>query len=175
MKIRLLGDPILRIKAKDVEVFDEGLRRLASDMAETMYMSDGVGLAAPQVGLSIKLIVVDLNDGNGWRAFVNPRITKRSPETYLDVEGCLSIPGIFEEIPRPVWVVVEYLDLDGKSHTEKFEYQNSRILTHEIDHLNGRLFIDYLGLAKRRLILQRFMKMKRRESSENANRVSGNA
>ena len=175
MRIRLLGDPVLRMKAKDVEVFDDGLKKLASDLAETMYMNDGVGLAAPQVGLSIKLVVVDLNDGSGWRAFVNPKVVDRSKENYVDVEGCLSIPGIFEEVPRPIWIVVEYLDLEGGLHTEKFEYQNARVLSHEIDHLHGKLFIDYLGLAKRRLILHRFMKMRRRGGSENANRISGNA
>jgi len=160
LRIRLLGDPILRQKAKKIEIIDEPLRELAKEMAEVMYMGDGVGLAAPQVGLSIRLIVVDL--GEGWKAYINPEVIEKSNENIMGEEGCLSIPEVFEEVPRPKWIKIKYQDFEGNEHEELKEDYAARVFSHEIDHLNGKLFIDYLSLPKRRLLMPKLNEIRRR-------------
>ena len=160
LRIRLLGDPILRQKAKKIEIIDESLRKIAKEMVGIMYSGDGVGLAAPQVGLSIRLIVVDI--GDGWDAYINPKIIEKSDEIIVGEEGCLSIPEVFEEVPRPRWIKIKYQDFNGNYHEELKEDYAARVFAHEIDHLEGKLFIDYLSLAKRRLLMPKLNEIRRR-------------
>ncbi len=138
-RLRFEPDEILRKKSKEVDVVDEKITRLLKDMAETMYKNDGVGLAAPQVGILKRVIVIDA--GEGLIELVNPVITEKSGEQQ-EVEGCLSIPGVFGEVKRPVKTTVKALNGKGEEITVKGEKLLSVALNHEIDHLNGVLFID---------------------------------
>lgn len=144
MAIRLIRkdeDPVLRKKSKVIEVFDEKLKTLAEDMIETMHDADGVGLAAPQIGLLKRLIVVDLYDEEGPKVFVNPVI--ESPEgCQIDVEGCLSLPGQQGYVERPETLKLKYQDLDGVARELVAEDFFARVLCHEVDHLEGVLYID---------------------------------
>ena len=149
-RIRLLGDPILRKKSKKIEVFDDGLKEIASNMLQTMYANDGVGLAAPQVGFSIRLFVMDAGDGP--RIVVNPEILEMSEEKLEGEEGCLSIPDVFEYVERSKSVKVRYLDTLGNVHEETLEGYPARVFQHEYDHLEGILFIDRLNPVKRALL-----------------------
>jgi peptide deformylase len=138
-RLRFEPDEILRKKSKEVDVVDKKITRLLKDMAETMYKNDGVGLAAPQVGILKRVIVIDA--GEGLIELVNPVITEKSGEQQ-EVEGCLSIPGVFGEVKRPVKTTVKALNGKGEEITVKGEKLLSVALNHEIDHLNGVLFID---------------------------------
>lgn len=155
--IRYYGDPVLRMRAKRVDKFDKDLRELAEAMVEKMHDARGIGLAAPQVGESIRLIVAmsmsDLDDENA-KAFVlvNPEILERSGKPWEYEEGCLSIPGIVGNLTRPEHIRVGYQDLDGNSQFLDVEGMFARILFHEIDHLDGKLFIDYFSTAQKSLI-----------------------
>lgn len=157
MKLRLYSDPILREDATDVEVFDENLAREVEAMVETMIRERGIGLAAPQVGMSKKLIVVlqmkhpEDNEAEPM-ALVNPEIIERSRETWELDEGCLSVPGIVGKVTRPERITVRYQDLDGKNKTITASGMFARVIQHECDHLRGRLFIDYLSSAQKSLI-----------------------
>ena len=141
-------DPILREKAKRIRTFDAALRKLAEDMFETMHSSAGVGLAAPQIGQSIRLLVAELKPDKesgekGFKvALCNPEIVKASDEMFSDFEGCLSIPGWIGEVPRHVSVVVKAQTTEGKEMRIKANDYYARVLQHEIDHLNGVLFTD---------------------------------
>ncbi len=165
-EIRLLGDDVLREPAAPVESFDEDLRALAEDMWETMYHADGIGLAAPQIGISKRLIVVHprRSDERAEQeeyeplALVNPRVVESSGQTDKEIEGCLSIPGMEEYVERPLDVRVEAQDLDGSPLELKAEGLLGRALQHEIDHLDGVLFIDHLSPLKRRLLMKRWRK-----------------
>lgn len=151
MRIRVLGDPVLRTPAADVEAFDRTLRRLADDMFETMYDAPGVGLAAPQVGLSIRFFVYD--DGQGRKGVLaNPTILSTDGEV-LEEEGCLSVPGIYRETPRAERVVVSGRDLDGAAVELPGEGMLARIFQHETDHLNGTIYMDRLDEEVRRGVL----------------------
>ena len=155
MKIKIIGDEVLRERARDVTEFDDRLKTLADDMIETMHESDGIGLAAPQVGLSVRLLVTDvspLESGIGPQVFVNPVILESQGECELE-EGCLSIPGVRENVSRPEEILLKYQTVDGEDRSEKYTGWMSRVLQHEIDHLDGVLFIDHLGAVKRKLIL----------------------
>ncbi|MDX1623406.1 MAG: peptide deformylase [Gemmatimonadota bacterium] len=159
-EIRYLGDPILRRETDTVEAFDEALASFVDDLVETMYAADGIGLAAPQVGDSRRVTVLDVGtrrDGSDVIRLVNPRIVDREG-TVPSEEGCLSIPGIVETIDRAARVEVEYRDLAGGRHTIVGEELLGRALQHEIDHLDGVLFIDHLGALKRRLVVQEWRK-----------------
>jgi peptide deformylase len=146
--IRTLGDPVLRATASDVEAFDEALRRLRDDMFETMYDAPGVGLAAPQVGLSLRFFVYD--DGQGSKgAVANPRLTEVEGE-QIEEEGCLSIPGLYYETPRASTVRLEGQDATGAPLALEAEGLLARIFQHETDHLNGMLFVDRLTAEDRR-------------------------
>jgi peptide deformylase len=160
LEIRLLGDPILRSRTKPVDRFDDELASLARDMIETMYDADGVGLAAPQVGDGRRLTVVDVGDprdGSEVLVLVNPRLVRRQG-TIPSEEGCLSIPGIVETIERAEEVEVEYQDLTGATRRVAGRELLSRVLQHEIDHLDGILFIDHLGAMKRRMVVREWQK-----------------
>jgi peptide deformylase len=157
LKLRYYGDPILRRRAMDVNTFDASLRDLAAQMLEAMEREEGVGLAAPQVGLDLRLLVaLAMREPGDETAepvmMVNPEILERSHENWVYEEGCLSIPGVRGDVTRPEKVRVRYHDLGGAEHTIDAEGMFARILQHEIDHLNGKLFIDYLSTADKMLL-----------------------
>ncbi len=139
--IRIDEDPILRKKSKPVTVFDERLKILVDDMVETMHHADGVGLAAPQIGILKQVIVFDLYDDEGPMALINPRIVGKKGK-QIEEEGCLSLPGRHGMVERPYEVTVQYEDYNGESYELSGEELLSRVLCHEIDHLNGVLYID---------------------------------
>lgn len=169
--IVLLGDPVLRAEAEEVTVFDEELRAFVRDMFETMYHADGIGLAAPQVGRSTRVIVVDLNRGDRDDdaddepriALVNPEVTWSSEETDKESEGCLSIPGLEEIVRRPVAVRVEGKDPDGDDVVVEAEGLYGRALQHEIDHVDGILFLDRVSSLKRKMLLKKWKKLEPEE------------
>jgi peptide deformylase len=157
LPIRILPDPVLRERCAEVERFDPELRRLADDMVETMHAAPGVGLAAPQVGERRRLTVVDLSVGEDpgqLHVFVNPRIVERDG-SVADIEGCLSIPGVNDKVVRPRRIRVEAQDLDGEPYALDAEDWLARAICHEVDHLDGVLFIDRLsGLRRERALRQ---------------------
>ncbi len=158
-------DPRLRKPCERVEEITPELRRLADDLLQTMYDAPGVGLAAPQVGELKRLFVMDcVREPDAQPnpiALFNPEITWSCDELDNREEGCLSIPEQFAEIERPAEVRVRWQDIDGKPQEEKFDDLWARCVQHEIDHLNGRLFIDYLTPLKRQMITRKTMKLKR--------------
>ncbi len=169
--IRLLGDPILRRKTIPVERFDAELASFLEDLVATMYDAEGVGLAAPQVGDTRRVTVIDVSeerDGSQVLELVNPRIL-RSEGTVASEEGCLSIPGIVETIERATEVEVAYQDRLGERRVVSGTELLSRALQHEIDHLDGILFIDYLGPLKRRMVVREW----RRAMTEQGIEVEG--
>jgi peptide deformylase len=159
--IELLGSEVLRRPAREVETIDAEVRTLVRDMFETMYEAEGIGLAAPQVGVSRRVIVVDVREkGVDPFPLVNPRLVEESPEREKLEEGCLSIPGVSAPVERAVRVVVEGLDLEGRPVRLEAEGLLGRCLLHEIDHLDGVLFIDRLGPLQRSMLLRRYRKRK---------------
>jgi peptide deformylase len=153
LPIRLYPDEVLRLECRPVERFDEGLRKLASDMVDTMHAAPGVGLAAPQVGVDLRLAVVDVTVGEEEEALivlVNPQVVESAGEE-IDVEGCLSIPELTDKVARPHSIVVQASDLDGSDFELEAEGFVARAICHEIDHLDGVLFVDRLhGLRRER-------------------------
>ena len=152
LRIRKYGDPILRQKAKTIEVFDERLRTFAADMIETMQAASGIGLAANQVGLFEALCVVDMglvDEGAQTRAFVNPAMVQADKKTAPHEDGCLSIPEVTDQVERPERIRVTYQDLAGVPQEQEFEGMIARVLQHEIDHLNGIFFVDRLSPVRR--------------------------
>ena len=151
MPIRIIGDPVLKTPGEPVETFDSALAVLAQDMFETMYNAPGVGLAAPQIGLSLRLFVFD--DGQGLKGVVaNPELTDLTGEQVED-EGCLSIPGLYHPTPRAMRVRLRGQDLHGESVVIEGEGLLARIFQHETDHLNSTLYIDRLSDQDRRRAL----------------------
>ncbi|KJC57307.1 peptide deformylase [Bradyrhizobium sp. LTSPM299] len=170
-EIIILPDKQLRLVSKPVETVTPEIRRLADDMFETMYDAPGIGLAAIQVAQPLRLITMDLakRDESGEttpqpRVFINPEIIAHSEDLSVYEEGCLSIPEYYEEVERPARVRVRYLDLDGKLHEEDAEGLFATCVQHEIDHLNGVLFVDYLSKLKRDRVLKKFAKAAKRAS-----------
>ena len=150
LKILIFPDPKLRKVAKKIDKFDKSLEMLSKNMLNTMYEAEGIGLAATQVDIHIRLVVMDLSEErNEPRVFVNPEYTilDKSPFTYE--EGCLSIPGFNEEISRPSKILLKWQDLQGNFHEEKPDGIFTVCAQHEIDHLDGKLFVDYLSPIKR--------------------------
>ena len=150
LKILIFPDPKLRKVAKKIDKFDKSLEMLSKNMLQTMYEAEGIGLAATQVDIHIRLVVMDLSEErNEPRVFVNPEYTilDKSPFTYE--EGCLSIPGFNEEISRPSKILLKWQDLQGNFHEEKPDGIFTVCAQHEIDHLDGKLFVDYLSPIKR--------------------------
>ncbi|MFW6201567.1 MAG: peptide deformylase [Gemmatimonadota bacterium] len=161
MDIRVLGDPILRREAESVGRVDDDVRRLLDDMLETMYAADGVGLAAPQVGVGRRITVIDIRDpAVGVLELIDPEIVERSDEVERGEEGCLSIPGVQEIVERSARVVVEATDRAGERRRIDGEGLLARALQHEVDHLDGVLFIDRVSPLKRRLLLQKWRKVR---------------
>jgi peptide deformylase len=154
-QIRMLGDPVLRERCRDVDVFDDALRSLAKDMTEAMYAAPGVGLAANQVGLAIRLFVYDAGDGSGPGAVANPEVLDEDGEQNED-EGCLSISGVYRPTRRALRVRLTGVDLGGAPVSTEAEGLLARIFQHETDHLNGMLYIDRLPEPDRRSALAEY-------------------
>jgi len=157
-------DPRLKIKALPVAVVDDDLRHLMDDMVETMYAARGIGLAATQIGVAKRVVVMDLAD-NGEppapRYFVNPEITWIAPEMEVFNEGCLSVPDQYDDVERPARIKARYLDYRGMEQTLEADGLLADCLQHEIDHLNGILFIDHLSRLRRSMILKKLEKARR--------------
>ncbi len=165
--ILTVPDPVLRRQAKPIERVDAELRRLIEDMLATMYDAPGIGLAAPQIGVLRRLIVMDPAKDDAPKtplAMINPEILDRSEALRLHEEGCLSIPDFTAEIERPTKTRVAYIDRAGKPQERELEGIWSTLVQHEIDHLNGILFIDYLSRLKRDMVVRKFSKQKRAEA-----------
>lgn len=152
LKIRKYPNPILRRRAHEIEKINDEVRKLADEMTETMVLAKGYGLAAPQVGVLKRLITIDVE--KDFYVLVNPEIIKTSEESAIWVEGCLSIPSVEAEFARPARVTIRALDLDGEEIILEKGELVARVLQHEIDHLNGLLFIDHLSQAKRLMLLK---------------------
>ena len=160
----IIPDPLLRLVSKPVERFDDQLRKFAGDMFDTMYDAPGIGLAAIQVGEPIRMLVIDLAKGDEEKqphVFVNPQIVSSSDERGTYEEGCLSIPDYYAEVERPAKIRVEYFDLEGKPQSMDADGLMATCLQHEIDHLNGVLFIDHLSKLKRDMVIKKFRKLAR--------------
>lgn len=167
MEVRLIGDPVLRGKTEEINNFDEKFKDLIEQMYAEMYKSDGVGLAAPQVGMPYKFFVMD--DGQGKKAIINPKILSFSDENIIFEEGCLSIPEIFADIERPKTIKVEYFNENGEKIEEELTDYTSRIFQHENDHLNGILFTDKLSVVGKQRIkkkLQELIKEGKKQGKE---------
>jgi len=168
-QIRLLGDPVLREEAEEVVAYGDDLRALVRDMFETMYHEEGIGLAAPQIGIGRRVIVIDLrreDHDDEPMALVNPRLTWTSSETAKQTEGCLSIPGLEEVVERPAKVRVEAHDPEGVRIDLLAEDLLARALQHEIDHLDGVLFFDRVSALKRRMLLKKWKKLEKEAEKE---------
>ena len=161
-KILKFPDQDLRIKAKPVESFDDELKTLTDDMFETMHSVNGIGLAATQIGIAKQVAVIDISpEKNEPLVIVNPAIQILDPSVTEDYdEGCLSVPGFFEKISRPSDIKLTYQDLNGKKQEIKPEGLLTKVVQHELDHLNGRLFVDHISELKRRRIRNKIVKQK---------------
>lgn len=157
LKVRKYGDPVLRRRAEPVREITAEVRRLAADMIDTMYDEAGIGIAAPQVGVPLRLIVVADDETREVRTLVNPAIVDRGGE-MTEEEGCLSIPGVFAPVTRAEWVRVEARDLDERPLTIEGKGLLARVLQHELDHLDGVLFIDRLEPVARDRIKRKIKK-----------------
>ena len=170
--IILHPDPRLKKMSDPVADLSDELRALADDMLETMYDAPGIGLAAPQVGVLDRLIVLDCvkvdNEKPRPLVMFNPEIIASSDEMNVYEEGCLSIPEQFADVTRPAEVQVRWIDRDGKEHTEGMDGLWATCVQHEIDHLDGKLFIDYLKPLKRQMITRKMVKLKREKARENS-------
>lgn len=161
-------DPRLKVKSSPVDQVDDDLRRLMDDMLDTMYDAPGIGLAAIQVGVAKRVIVMDLSKDEEPPApmyLVNPEIEWASDDTVPYEEGCLSVPDFYEEVERPVKARVTFLDYDGAPQTLEAEGLLAVCIQHEIDHLEGVLFVDHLSRLKRQMILRKLSKAKKLEQS----------
>jgi peptide deformylase len=161
LEVRLLGDPVLRQRADEVERFDDELRRLAEEMLETMYESEGIGLAGPQVGVLKRLFVMDVREeGSQAQVLVNPVLVEAEGAERGE-EGCLSLPGLIGTVERAARIVMEAQDLDGNPIRVEATGLEARCMLHETDHLDGILFIDRLSPIKRKLLLSKWKKQKK--------------
>ncbi|HEX2017928.1 MAG TPA: peptide deformylase [Aurantimonas sp.] len=164
----ILPDPVLRQTSQPVERVDAQVQSLADDMLETMYDAPGIGLAAIQIGEPLRLLVIDVakeDEEKAPRVFLNPEILARSDDLSVYEEGCLSIPDYYAEVERPAEVTVRYLGLDGKLHEETADRILATCLQHEIDHLNGVLFIDHISKLKRDMVVKKFTKAARKATA----------
>ena len=157
-------DPRLQAVSTDVERVDDEIRALVTDMTDSMYAAEGIGLAAIQIGVAKRILVIDLDQKEGNknpRAFINPKITWASEEMATYEEGCLSVPEIWDDVERPARVKCEYLDIDGKPQTLEADGLLATCLQHEMDHLNGVLFIDHLSRLKKSMAVKKLTKAKK--------------
>jgi peptide deformylase len=161
-----LPEPLLKAPSKQLERIDASVRKLADDMLETMYDAPGIGLAAVQIGEPVRMLVIDLAkdpEPKAPQVFINPEVVWSSDERSVYEEGCLSIPDYYADVERPACVKVKHLDLAGKEHEITAEGLLSTCLQHEIDHLNGILFIDYISKLKRQIVVRKFTKIARQK------------
>jgi len=169
-------DPILRQISKPVELFDDALRTLVADMFETMYAAPGIGLAAVQVGVPVRLLVIDLQEpqeegGEPVRdpkVFINPEVLWHSDDEVPYTEGCLSVPEQYAEVMRPDRILARWHDEHGETHEEEIEGLLAVCLQHEMDHLNGVLFIDHLSRLKRDMVLKKLAKWRKEQQKKAA-------
>ncbi len=164
-KIVTIGNPVLTQKSKKIEDINQEIRELAQGMVRTMYAAPGIGLAAPQVDRGIQLVTIDLSVGeksNDLIILANPEILHQEGESILE-EGCLSVPGFNEKVTRPYRIVVKGVDLDGKERIIEAEDLLARVFCHEIDHVNGKLFIDHLSPLKKSLIRKKLLKQREKD------------
>lgn len=160
----ILPDPVLRQLSRPVEQVDDRLQKFADDMLDTMYDAPGIGLAAIQVGEPLRMLVIDLakeDEPKAPQVFINPEIVESGDDRSVYEEGCLSIPDYYAEVERPATVRVRYLDRDGKQQEVLADGLLATCLQHEIDHLNGVLFIDHISKLKRDIVMRRFKKLAR--------------
>ena len=163
-KIVIEPDPILRKKSENLEKVDNDIRKLLDEMLKTMYAAPGIGLAAVQIGILKRLVVIDISKENQKKNplfLINPVITYKSKNTSIYEEGCLSLPGHFAEIERPSECSVDYIDYNGKEKKLKADGLLATCIQHEVDHLNGVLFIDYLSKLKKDMIIKKLIKHKK--------------
>ncbi len=169
LNIILAPDPRLRVKSKPVKTVDDRVRALMDDMLETMYMAPGVGLSAVQAGVPERIIVIDVAkdpDPPAPVRLVNPEIIWQADDIALAEEGCLSLPEHYADVERPAAVEVRYVDENGETQTIKADGLLSTVLQHEMDHLDGILFVDHLSAIKRSIILRKLVKAKRLQAAE---------
>ena len=163
-KILIEPDPILRKKSDPVQAVDDHVRKLMDDMIETMYKAPGIGLAATQIGILKRIVVIDISKDDEKKNplfIVNPEIINQSKNTSIHEEGCLSLPGQFAEIERPAECTLKYIDYHGKEKKLKANGLLATCIQHEVDHLNGILFIDYLSKLKKDIIIKKVSKDKK--------------
>ena len=154
-------DPRLALPAQPVTVFDDALRDLARDLLETMHAAPGIGITAPHVGISLRVVVLDLDPNDGARTYVNPEVIWASPETILHREGSISMPGVNDEVTRCARVRISYQDVNGNIQTEESEGLRAVCHQHEIDQLNGMFWVQRLSRLKRERLTKRFEKVSR--------------
>lgn len=172
----ILPDPVLRQVSKPVEHIDDELRKLSDDMLATMYDAPGIGLAAIQIGIPIRMLVIDLakeGETPEPHVFINPEIVARGDGVSVHEEGCLSIPDYYAEVERPDTVTVRYLDRQGMQQEMAAGELMATCLQHEIDHLNGVLFIDHISKLKRDMVVRRFKKLAREKDKTSPSRMVG--
>ncbi|AOF90066.1 peptide deformylase [Sinorhizobium sp. RAC02] len=165
----ILPDPILREVSKPIETIDSEVKKLADDMLETMYDAPGIGLAAIQIGVARRMLVLDVSkDGEDKTplVFINPEVVSASDARSVYEEGCLSIPDYYAEVERPAIITVKHLDRDGKEQLTQAEGLLATCLQHEIDHLNGVLFIDHISKLKREMVIRKFTKAAKMRGSK---------
>ncbi len=173
-EIRIYPDEVLKQRADEVKEFGKEIKELVQDMFETMYEKGGVGLAANQVGVLKRVVVIDLHSGKEKQGkeqmvFINPQIVEERGEVVQE-EGCLSLPGLYKKVKRAAFVKVKAQNLEGKEFEVEAEGLLARALQHEIDHLNGILFIDRLSPLQKRLALEKFKKLKRKYERKTASK-----
>ena len=161
MDIRTFGDPVLRRKAKPVQVIDDEIRDICKLMVEVMIRENGVGLAAPQIGISKRIFVLDADDE--FHILINPELIELSEEIEGTKEGCLSVPGVDAIVERSTRAVVEGINLKGEDVRLEGEGLIARAIQHEVDHLNGNLFLDHLSTARRQSLVKEYQRAKREE------------
>ena len=155
-KLRYIGDPVLRRETEPVSIFDDSLNQFVENMIAIMHTEEGIGLAAPQIGHSKKILVIDISnieDEETPKTFINPKLIDSWGESVVE-EGCLSIPDVREEVVRPEGIKVKYQNAKGEKLENTFEGWMARVLQHEIDHLNGILFVDLISPIKRKLFFE---------------------
>lgn len=165
----ILPDPILRQVSSTIETIDSEVRKLADDMLETMYDAPGIGLAAIQIGVARRMLVLDVSkDGEDKQplVFINPEIVASTDARSVYEEGCLSIPDYYAEVERPAGITVKHLDRDGKQQLTQADGLLATCLQHEIDHLNGVLFIDHISKLKREMVIRKFTKAAKMRGSK---------
>ncbi len=162
-------NPVLAMNCQPVQEINDQIRRLAADMGETMYKAPGVGLAAPQVGEPIRMVVLDVSEEkNNLMTLINPVITQRSQEQEIGEEGCLSLPGIWEKVSRSTEITLKYTDLEGKEQELHADGLLAICIQHELDHLDGTVFIDHLSRLKYDRACAKLKKRRQQEKKENS-------